>query len=375
LVFAVTSAPLSLSAQEGGNPAKVDTATRLLDGRKYLQPPLSLSGFVLVVLYLVFRRIIETAPAGAWPSHLHGSLLEKIIMYLFILALTAMLLGFIGWMAELWAKVHEPERALSGIVIDDDDQPVGGAEVFVEGLEERQKITQPNGNFELRVPSRPTYTLRVRAGGAAATLNIAEAQANQAVRIILRTPRTRSDSRSPAGGTLQFVDVVAVTNPETGSEFPLLEAKLRNKGKASAVLKRVEISPVERLIVDECSRFVSAAPARWHVDIDLDGLAPFVLGTVVPPDGVGNFQLVVGHDLDRAGYSGYYRLRIEATYDEDDKRIASNEFWINIPARLMNLVATVVPGDQLSECFKQRDAMISTVRNWPQGYSLPKFPR
>jgi hypothetical protein len=147
-----------------------------------VKTPLSLGALALLVAYFIFKRLIARAPAES-SAHLRGPLPDQIAFYVFLLALVGILLGGAGWIIENFDK----ERRLAGIVLDEANTPVGGAEVFVEGVEDLRKISQPDGNFELRAPKGMSqYVVRARLENRGGSVQVPEAKVGETIRIFVR---------------------------------------------------------------------------------------------------------------------------------------------------------------------------------------------
>lgn len=70
---------------------------KFLENVNELKTPLALAGLFAAILFLIFREIIRKDIFSVFSARATKEIFLKIINYLFILALVAMILGFIGY--------------------------------------------------------------------------------------------------------------------------------------------------------------------------------------------------------------------------------------------------------------------------------------
>jgi hypothetical protein len=133
--------------------------------------PLSIISTVVIVLYLIYKAIIEAGIFSTLKENSTLTVVTSIIDKLFYLALAALVLGLATFVITQY--INFAEKKLEGEIKRDDTdriniignvftkegKPVKGAYVFVDGVD-RRKETDLNGLFSIEVNPQDTWTVR-----------------------------------------------------------------------------------------------------------------------------------------------------------------------------------------------------------------------
>lgn len=121
---------------------------QLISALADIKTPLILAGFVVIALFGLFRALANN---HRLPPAVQGPVLGKVLDYAFILALVAVVLGFLGYIADslkdeavtLFGKVHQEANNQIG---------VPGAYAYLEADKTLASLTDDNGEFAIQIP-------------------------------------------------------------------------------------------------------------------------------------------------------------------------------------------------------------------------------
>lgn len=126
---------------------------RLLEIGSQISTPLGLAGFATAVLLLGLRAAIKGGLLPQITKKASAQVLLRIVNYLFVLALIALLLGGAGFIMQVLSEVRPAEREISGTIRREGGAVGVGIVVAIAGTNASDR-TNDRGYFQLTVPSR-----------------------------------------------------------------------------------------------------------------------------------------------------------------------------------------------------------------------------
>lgn len=124
---------------------------RILEIGADISTPLGLAGFASALVLLVLRAVIKGNLLPRVTRKVSGQVVLRIINYLFVLALVALVLGGTGWVVRVVADVNDRDPRISGTVYRPDTTLAEGILVAVAGTNASDQ-TNHNGFFQLDLP-------------------------------------------------------------------------------------------------------------------------------------------------------------------------------------------------------------------------------
>jgi len=131
-----------------------------------ISTPLMLAGFIAAAFFLIIRQILKMKLFPKLNRLLAAAIIKLIIERLFILALVAMILGFVGFVLTVVAiplPLTPPQvvQTLSGVIWDEDHKPLAGVEVSLRDVSEKPTFTDSHGRFAFQVQALKQQQIRL----------------------------------------------------------------------------------------------------------------------------------------------------------------------------------------------------------------------
>jgi hypothetical protein len=91
---------------------------KLVDSARRVRTPLAVSGLVVVVLYLVYQQVLSLPVFSQLQAVQTFQILNSVLVYVFVLAIISIMLGFVGFIATPWLKRYSNKKYSSLRIVD-----------------------------------------------------------------------------------------------------------------------------------------------------------------------------------------------------------------------------------------------------------------
>lgn len=154
------------------------------------------------------------------------------------------------------------------------------------------------------------------------------------------------------GANLLLVD--AVVNDEQEG-YPTLELKLRNTGQEVAFLKKAQFH-ITNVYGLSSGLMFKRVPVSWNYNVLLPSTAPLIVDTdlsqSIQPNEVDRFTITLGAKEFLSDSSQVYRVQLSLIYNEDNRRLDTDNFLFFIKYPAATLAATSIPEHQFKAAKK-----------------------
>jgi len=177
----------------------------------------------------------------------------------------------------------------------------------------------------------------LRAGGALAVFIIVYFY--NPARLILH-PIAKTDSK------LNLVDCSVSYDSDADALIPELDIKIRNTGEQSAFIKEIMIDVLGEATYEDCRRpRYALIEASATYDIDLVIAPRKNISHSIKPADVDRIKVRVGRS--RGGPTlTVYKVTIKILYDEDNKELVSEPFFLKMVGPMVPAAFTIFPGSE-----------------------------
>ncbi len=216
----------------------------------------------------------------------------------------------------LWATTASAQRIITGLVTDNDDEPVVGATISIKEKNTVGTTTDVNGRYRLTLPDNQEYTLQVSYVG-----------------YVTKTKKLKAGEKGEVNFSLQEDVIYTETVVVTGTRTPKLlkDAPIVTRVITADEIQKVDATNVSDLLQSELPGFEMSYTMGQQASINLSGFGGNSVLFLV--DG----ERLAGETMDNVDYSRLNLDNVERI--EIVKGAASSLYGSNAVGGVINLIS------------------------------------